>query len=88
MATRKPKTPVLDGVDLIEFARQKALVEQKATEALAERVETIRNALTEMQAIVSATKVSVSVSELITEFEDARESLDPNTDWSSSSAYC
>lgn len=95
MATRGKKLSaaaeslsILDGIDLVEFNRQKTLIAQKANEAIAERVQTIRTALNELQQIVEVSGVSVNVSNMISEFEDARESLDPNTDWNSSSAYC
>lgn len=90
MTARKKATTggVLDGVDLVEFARLKAEVQQKASQALAERVERIQLALEEMKAIVDATGVGVNISELVSEFEDAQTDLDPNRDWDSSSAYC
>lgn len=92
MATKKTTAAkaadILEGIDLAAFAKQKAEVEQKATQALSERVEKIRTILAEMKTIVSVSGVSVSVQDLIYDFENSREELDPNTDWSSSSAYC
>lgn len=91
MATKKTAAvkaeDILEGIDLVAFAKQKAEVEQKASLALAERVEKIRTILAEMKTIVSVSGVSVYIGDLITDFEDSREELDPNTDWSSSS-YC
>lgn len=91
MATRKSKitaVPALDGIDLQEFARLRGEIQSKASAALSERVEIIRTQLREMKEIVDATGVSINISDLVSEVESSRYSLDPNTDWNSSSAYC
>lgn len=87
MATRK-KIEAFGDIDLKAFAAQKAEIEQRANVVLAEKVQAIRDILAEMKTIVSISGVSINVQDLVGEFEDAREALDPNTDWNSSSAYC
>lgn len=93
MATKKATTnaqatSILDGIDLHEFNRTKAIITQKASAALAERVETIRATLREMQSIVDLSGVGVNIQDLIYEIGEAKQELDPSTDWNSSSAYC
>ena len=90
MATKKATQAngPLGDIDLKAFAAQKAEIKRRASEVLAEKVELIRNILGEMKAIVEISGVSVDVGSLLSEFEEAREELDPNRDWNSSSAYC
>lgn len=88
MARKKVEIPALEGVDLSEFIRMKALVTEKASAALSERVEQIKTLLSEMQTIVDTSGVGINISDLFYTIEESRRTLDPSTDWNSSSAYC
>ena len=79
---------ILDGIDLHEFNRTKAIITQKASAALAERIQAIRGIISEMQSIVDLSGVGVNIQDLIYEIGEAKQTLDPDTDWNSSSAYC
>jgi hypothetical protein len=86
MATRKTIGGDAPSVNMAEFKRMKAQVEQHATAEIAKRLELIEQAFREIAQLIADSGVEVSFYDVTAALSNARNAADP--DWNSSSAHC
>ena len=77
---------ILGGFDIGAFAKLKQEAAQKATTAIAQRIELVKKALYEIRDISHVTGVQVSLQEVIEAAHNVNEYVNP--DWNSSSSNC
>lgn len=75
----------IGGVDVAEFKKQKAAIQQAATSFVAEKIQEIKKLFEDIKDIAEASEIVVDVRELKYTVE-AIEEMHP--DWNSSSYHC